>query len=224
MSDLVAVIERLGGAGVAAAMVPVGAGGACWPEEAAAMTRARPARRAGFAAGRAAARAAMRRLGHAPMAVPMGADRAPVWPEGLCGSISHDDALAVAALCRGGPEIGIDIEPALPIEPGLWPEIADAEELAATGLAPGLAARLVFCVKEAAFKAQFPASRRMLGFDAMRIARDGDRVVARLRHRAGPHAPGTAFHGGWARCAGRFVVVMRAPVGPGPVSGGATLS
>lgn len=177
------------------------------------MARARPARRAEFAAGRAAARRAMERLGLPPRAVPMGSDRAPVWPQELHGSISHDDGLAVAALCPRGPDLGLDLSAAAPLESALWPEIALPGEIEATALEPGLAARLVFGAKEAAYKAQYPRSRALLGFDAMRVQVMGEGLAARLLRPAGPYAAGTVFHGGWEICSGRLIVVVRAPLG-----------
>ncbi|MGR3594273.1 MAG: 4'-phosphopantetheinyl transferase family protein [Limimaricola soesokkakensis] len=212
MVELAALIERLGGTGTAAAVVRIGAGHALWPEEVPAMARARPARQAEFAAGRAAARLAMERLDLPPRAVPMGPDRAPVWPQGMHGSISHDDGLAVAALCREG-DLGLDLSAALPLEPALWPEIALPDEIEATGLEPGLAARLVFGAKEAAYKAQYPRSRALLGFEAMRVQVTGEGLAARLLRTAGPYGAGTVFHGGWGICSDRLIVVMRAPPG-----------
>jgi 4'-phosphopantetheinyl transferase EntD len=39
-------------------------------------------------------------LGLPERPIPMGRDRAPVWPEGVVGSISHSDAFCLAAVAR----------------------------------------------------------------------------------------------------------------------------
>ncbi|MCP1168203.1 4'-phosphopantetheinyl transferase superfamily protein, partial [Limimaricola sp. ASW11-118] len=137
----------------------------------------------------------------------------PHWPEGLHGSISHDTGLAVAALCQGGAAFGIDLASAAPLDRALWNEIATPQELdqGTTGFDRGEIARLVFSAKEAAYKAQFPASGAVLGFDAMRIEVGQGGLVARLMREAGPYAAGTAFRGGWARIGDRLVVLMQAP-------------
>ncbi len=213
MSEIADWIEAWSGPEAAACAVPIGAGGALAPAEIPAMARAIPSRRAEFAAGRDAARRAMRRLGLPAMAVPMRPDRAPLWPEGLCGSISHDADLAVAVVRRGAGALGLDIEPATPLDPALWSEIASTDEIGqpVPGVGPGQIARLVFAAKEAAYKAQYPASGRVLGFEAMRIEIVGDGLVARLRMAVGPYADGTAFRGAWAIMDGRFVVMVEAP-------------
>lgn len=221
-AQLAAGIEALGGPGLVACAVWIGAEGApdcaLAPEEARAMARAVPARRAEFAAGRHAAREAMQRLGQAAQPVPMRPDRSPHWPEGLRGSISHEAGLAVAALRLGGAAFGIDIAPAAPLDRDLHDEIAIPGELdqPVPGFDRGMIARLVFSAKEAAYKAQFPESGLVLGFEAMRVeitatGPAGGGLVARLARPAGPYGAGTAFRGGWRRIGARFAVLMQAP-------------
>ena len=64
------------------------------PEEAPAIARAIPKRQAEFAAGRRAARAALTTLGHPAQAIPVGDRRAPIWPQGTVGAITHDQGHA----------------------------------------------------------------------------------------------------------------------------------
>ena len=72
------------------------------PPEAQAIDHAVPKRRREFTAGRTAARRACARLGVWAGALPVAADRTPVWPEGVVGSISHSDlSCAVLAGRRG---------------------------------------------------------------------------------------------------------------------------
>lgn len=143
--------------------------GDLWPEERAAVAGAVPPRRAEFAAGRQAARTALAALGHAPVALPMGPDRAPVWPEGIAGSISHAAGIAVAVVRKGAP-LGIDIEDDAPLPEDLWPTLTSDEERAAFPVGDiGRQVRHVFAAKEALFKAQAQGARAMFGFDAVRV-------------------------------------------------------
>ena len=71
---------------------------ALFPDEQAAVSRAVEKRRAEFAAGRSLARIALTEIGHAPCAIAQ-ADRAPVWPLGIVGSITHsNDYVAVCVV------------------------------------------------------------------------------------------------------------------------------
>lgn len=88
-------------------------------------------RQAAFLAGRRCAHGALRRLtgtGHYPA---QGADRAPVWPNGCRGSISHSRDLAVAVAGRAvdWTALGVDVEDVLP-DPEALP-LADAVGTAA---------------------------------------------------------------------------------------------
>lgn len=143
-----------------------------FPEESAAMARARPARRAEFAAGRQAARRAIAQLGLDPVPIPMGPDRAPVWSKGVIGSISHAQGacLAVVAHARDYLSLGVDVEGDTPLAADLIPEICLPEELALLPNAahPGLAKRL-FSAKEAAYKAHYPRVRHVFGFHGLAI-------------------------------------------------------
>ncbi len=149
-----------------------------WPEEAAAVAAAIPRRRTEFAAGRRAARSALAELGLAPVAIPQGADRAPVWPENIAGSISHcaQCCVAVAAHCTNRRTIGVDVEPAKALDAGLEEIVCTPPEQAwvATQSDPGLAAKMIFSAKEAVYKAQYPLTGKVIGFDAVTLRMTGD--------------------------------------------------
>lgn len=143
-------------------------------DEATSMANAVPRRRLEFAAGRDCARRAMAALGHAIASMPVGEDRVPIWPNDLVGNITHTDDWVAAAVARrdqGFAAIGIDLEPAAALPPDMWASICRPEELAklAPGMSPGLAARLVFSMKEAAFKCQYALSGSMLEFADLAI-------------------------------------------------------
>lgn len=159
--------------GVALATQPIGAQLPLLGTEDEAALPMRPARRAEFSAGRAAARTAMQELGLGPAPIPMGPDRAPQWPAGLVGSITHGAGLAVAALApaRKLGALGIDLEPDEPLERDLWPSLfGGAEERRLEQEpAPAHAARALFVIKEAAFKAQYALTRAMLDFHEVEV-------------------------------------------------------
>ena len=133
-------------------------------------------RRAEFAAGRVCARRAMSRLGVTPAPLLAGADRAPIWPSGICGSITHTRDYAAAALCRqtDARAIGLDVEPWLPLDPELIELVCLPEEIeqGRDEFTVGFLARLMFSAKECAFKCQFPLTKRYLEFTDVRVAVD----------------------------------------------------
>ena len=175
-----ALREMLGpGAGIGVTDPTIG--GELWPEEALAVSRAVPKRQIEFAAGRRAARAALEGLGHPPAAVPQGADRAPVWPVGITGSISHCAGCCVAVAARDVDyrTLGVDVEPAIPLDTDLIPIICTSAEKAwvATQANPGIAAKLIFSAKEAVYKAQYSLTGKVIGFKALTVNVSGNRFV-----------------------------------------------
>ena len=83
-----------------------------FPEELDAVAAAVPARRREFVCGRACAHAALRALGAGDAPIAVRNTRAPVWPAGVVGSISHTRALAGAVVCRDvdARAVGLDLE------------------------------------------------------------------------------------------------------------------
>lgn len=191
-----------------------------WPEERAGLDRPRPERLREFAAGRTAARHAMAALGQPAQAIPHGIDRAPVWPTGLVGSISHctTTCLAAVAEARRFAALGLDLEEATPLPLDLIPAIcteAEAERLAPLPEAQrGLAAKLIFSAKECAYKAQYPASRQVFGFQTLEILFDTDApqtsgsFIARFEHEVPPFAAGTRLSGRFGLASGLILTTM----------------
>ena len=54
-----------------------------------------------------------------------GTDRAPLWPAGAVGSISHTDDYCVVVVGHSVEHrsLGVDAEPAAPLEEHVWTEI-----------------------------------------------------------------------------------------------------
>lgn len=166
-----------------------------WPEESAAVSGAVPRRLAEFTAGRQAARTALAVLGQAPVALPMGPDRAAIWPEGIAGSIAHAAGLAVAVARRGAP-LGVDVEEDSPLPDDLWPTLTSPEERAAFPPGDtGQQVRRVFAAKEAVFKAQPQGARAMFGFDAVRVTLVEDGFDAQFLVDAGAFRTGERLRG-----------------------------
>ncbi len=190
-----------------------------WPGESRLGPNSAEKRRREFAAGRAAARAAMSSLGLPAAAVPSGADRAPVWPAGLCGSVSHCDSgcLALTGLQTRWTAIGIDLEPALPLPEKLIPAIAaDAEREMLESTGPGqsaLMARVLFSAKEAAFKAQYTRSRQFIGFKGaeLRFGPDQGQFTITLNVSAPPFGKGAALAGRYVIGAGHIITLVTLP-------------
>lgn len=183
------------------------------PEEEPAIARAVPRRRCEFAAGREAARRAMAALGLPPLPVPMGADRAPIWPDGVVGCISHGGGacLAVAAHRRHVRALGLDLEPDADLDPDLIATICTPRERASLP-AQGAArrARLIFAAKECAYKGQYPLSQTLFGFDMLEIALDlpAGRFTARFTGDMPPFAAGDSLPGRFAIGDGLIVTAM----------------
>ncbi len=159
-----------------------------------------PRRRVEFSSGRAAARAALAHLGMAAVAIPQGADRAPVWPEGVAGSISHSGEACLASVSRSHRGVGLDLEPDVPLPDGVHALVVGPED---RPQGDGLA---LFCAKEAAFKAQYPLTGAMLGPEDLVIALGGDgRFAATLARDALPLRRGAVIHGRLLRVAGHVL-------------------
>ena len=185
-----------------------------WPEEAPAIAKAVPKRRREFAAGRHAARMAMVDLGAPEQVVCAGADRAPIWPDGLTGSISHDAQSCVVIL---GPKerfqaIGVDVEPDAVLPDDLISEVCAAKELAWLMEQPdslrGTLARRIFCAKEATFKAQYPLTQTLFGFETLEVSLTSDtRFTARFTRNVG-EIPAQSLLTGQVDCAGGHVFAV----------------
>lgn len=154
-----------------------------------ALSRAVPKRQGEFLAGRLAAHQALLEQGIACHEVGIGADRAPVWPAGFEGSISHtvlgSVGVALCAVRPGSAGIGLDMEAWLDEGEALrlWPVIADEGEwgrLARSSLGEARALTLLFSAKESLFKALYPRVGRYFDFlDASCLClREGEITLA----------------------------------------------
>ncbi len=135
--------------------------------------RMSPRRLQEFTAGRGHARSVLEQLGQRLPEVAVGPDRSPLWPAGFVGSISHagDLVLAVAARSSALRAIGVDLEPAVPLDAELLQRVCRPEELArlATSAAPSHRAKLIFSAKESVYKCIAPLTGAFLEFEDVEI-------------------------------------------------------
>lgn len=140
--------------------------------------------RCASAAARIAARGLLQGMGGQACALPRKPDRSPHWPAGFVGSLAHDPQYALAAIGRSSrfASIGVDIEPASAVPEELLEMIVTPRERSI--LAGDLiAARLLFCVKEAVFKACFPLDGAYLGNSQIEVdLKAGEAATATGRH------------------------------------------
>jgi len=183
-----------------------------FPVEEALVARAVDRRRAEFATARACARRALAELGVAPGAIGRGKRGEPKWPAGIVGSITHCDGYRAAAVALGNAvaSAGIDAEPNGSLSRRVLEAIAlpaerDRVAILATVSPTVHWDRLLFCAKEAVFKAWFPLTGCDLGFADANIAFSADDTAFTARLLVpGPQVCGrllSSFTGRWV-CAG----------------------
>jgi 4'-phosphopantetheinyl transferase EntD len=136
-------------------------------------------------AARIVARRLLGVIGEPNAALPRSASGAPVWPLGIAGSIAHDDEVAVATVVRAGyiRGLGIDVEPADALPRELVGIVATATERARYSTAV-IESRILFCAKEAVFKAFYPLCGLFLDFHDIEIDLDAGSARIRDGHRA----------------------------------------
>jgi 4'-phosphopantetheinyl transferase EntD len=178
-------------------------GVALFPEEAAAIASSVGKRRREFATVRWCARTALAELGVRPAPLVPGERGAPRWPDGFVGSMTHCEGLRAAAVASRHDVVtlGIDAEPDAALPDGVLRVVALPDELRALPRGgPVSWDRLLFCTKEATYKAWFPLARRFLGFDEATVAIDESGTFTVRLLVPGPRvgdAEMTGFTGHW---------------------------
>ncbi len=170
-----------------------------WPGE---QIAAIPRRQREFAAGRAALRMAMAALGLPPAAIPMNPDRSPALPAGLAASITHTAQACLAAAITGRRGLGIDLEPDEPLPPDILDTVLTPTERNTPD------ARVIFSAKEALYKAQYPVSRSLFGFDAVAITLETHSFTATFLHAAPGFPAGTRRTGRWRRAENHILTAL----------------
>jgi 4'-phosphopantetheinyl transferase EntD len=148
------------------------------PEEEPLVARSVAKRRNEFVTVRHCARLAMGQLGVPDLPILKGEKGEPQFPNGLVGSLTHCEGYRGAVVGRQSAvrSIGIDAEPHGVLPDGVLDAISlPVERREISDLPTGLHwDRILFCAKEATYKAWFPLTERWLGFEDAHITFDID--------------------------------------------------
>jgi enterobactin synthetase component D len=143
-----------------------------------ALQRAVLKRQVEFLAGRVCAQQALEALtGTKPAVIPAQPDRAPAWPPGVVGSITHTTSYAAALVASDTHYQGIGIDCEIMLSPEnltLQRHICMPDELEALHAVHGdwtleQLLTLVFSAKESLFKCLYRHVQKMFGFTAARV-------------------------------------------------------
>jgi 4'-phosphopantetheinyl transferase EntD len=149
------------------------------PEEEPLIARSVAKRRSEFITVRHCARVALGELGVPPAPILKGDKGEPCWPDGIVGSLTHCTGYRGAVVGRSAAvrSVGIDAEPHDVLPKGVLDSISLPAERAEIprALPAGLHwDRILFCAKEATYKAWFPLTKRWLGFEDAHISFEAD--------------------------------------------------
>ena len=184
------------------------------PEEEPLIARSVPKRRNEFVTVRHCARVAMEQLGVPPSPILKGDKGEPRWPRGVVGSLTHCEGYRGAVVGRSGAarSVGIDAEPHGVLPDRVLEAISlpvERREIAALPVELHWD-RILFCAKEATYKAWFPLTQRWLGFEDAHISFEVDssgtagefvsRILIDPTTRSGP--PLTELSGRWSVAGG----------------------
>ncbi|PHM31063.1 4'-phosphopantetheinyl transferase family protein [Xenorhabdus innexi] len=133
-------------------------------------------RRSEYLAARYCACQILNNMGYPEFQVASAQDRSPIWPENICGSISHSTncAIVFAASNDKYQLVGIDIEKEIKqetidsVSASIINE-TEAELLAKSPLTFIQAFTLAFSIKESLYKALYPHVKRFFDFHAAEI-------------------------------------------------------
>jgi enterobactin synthetase component D len=148
-------------------------------------------RQAEFLSGRYIASLALMQLGFAkPPQVNIGNDRAPIWPDGICGAITHNAKRAICILGKNTTYLGIDIEDELSEsasqEIGSYVQTNDELALFSdTAISKSLAITIIFSAKESLFKAIYPQVKVYFDFKCAQLV-DVDLTLKILTFKLSP--------------------------------------
>jgi 4'-phosphopantetheinyl transferase EntD len=180
------------------------------PEEEPLIARSVAKRRNEFVTVRHCARLALGEIGVAPVPILKGDKGEPCWPDGVVGSLTHCEGYRGAVVSRtdAARSVGIDAEPHGDLPDGVLDAVSlPAERAELSTLPAGLHwDRILFCAKEATYKAWYPLTERWLGFEDAHIVFNVDsgcatgdfvsRILIDPSARSGP--PLTTMRGRWS--------------------------
>jgi 4'-phosphopantetheinyl transferase EntD len=194
--------------------------------ESAAVANAVPERRREFGTVRYCARKALVEIGRSAGPVLPDADGVPRWPVGVVGSMTHCVGYRAAVVARASElcAVGIDAEPHAALPESVLDLVLHDEERARLRMLANASPdlhwdRIVFCAKEAVYKAWFPLTRQWLDFADLLTTVHLDGTFRVRLHDRGPAIAGVdldGFSGRWV--VGRGLVIAATSVGRHPVA------
>jgi enterobactin synthetase component D len=150
------------------------------PDETIDLQRFKRTRRGTWVGGRLALTEACRQLG-APCSPILNSERgAPILPDGLAGSLTHKDDLAIALVSKSvaSTHLGVDLEVISSKELGVAKMILTVEEFeeyeSLQSHAQSAFLLVRFSLKEAIYKALDPFVQRYVGFKEARLTQDAE--------------------------------------------------
>lgn len=174
-------------------------------------------RQAEYLAGRLCARQALLRLTGLPGVPAVGEDRAPQWPAGVVGSITHGDGWAAALVGQADTwrGLGLDTELLIPAERAgrLAEQIltpAELRRLPGTPEEQAWLTSLTFSFKESLFKALYPLVRQRFYFEHAELLdwTPGGAARLRLLEGLGPDWPAGSLLEGQFVCEGERLLTL----------------
>ncbi len=185
---------------------------ALFPAEAAYAASVVQTRASQFATGRMVARAALGRIGVPACEIPR-RGRLPVWPPSAVGSIAHTATLAAAIVgpATGHGGLGIDVEARTAVSGQVAERVLTSTE---RDWLPAPEWRtMVFCGKEAVYKAVYPLTGEFLGFGDVELEIDPEAGEFRARCRRNLRSADAvaAGRGYWAVYRAHWLVAFLIP-------------
>lgn len=116
----------------------------------------------------------MARMGHPAFPI-LARQRAPIWPAGVTGSISHAEGFCAVAAAPTitFASLGVDVELQGRLDQALWPLICTPVELERLARTPpeqrSALATVIFSAKEAFYKCQHPLTQAWVGFEDVTV-------------------------------------------------------
>ncbi|MBE8595711.1 4'-phosphopantetheinyl transferase superfamily protein [Xenorhabdus sp. BG5] len=166
-------------------------------------------RRAEYLAARCCIQQVLTRLDYPDFQVTNAQDRSPIWPDNICGSISHSASCAIvfAASCNNYRMIGVDIEQE--IKPDTIKSVSssiindnEVKLLTECPLPFAQVFTLAFSLKESLFKALYPHVKRFFDFHAAEITsidyRNDTISIKLLQTLSDEYRAGSQFYGNFA--------------------------
>jgi len=174
-------------------------------------------RQAEYLAGRLCARQALQRLTGTPDVPAIGEDRAPQWPAGVVGSITHGAGWAAALVGQADAWRGLGLDTELLLPTGRAGRLvgqiltpAELGRLPDTPEAQAWLTSLTFSFKESLFKALYPLVRRRFYFEHAELLDWTPAGTARLRllEGLGPGWPAGSLLEGQFACEGERLLTL----------------